>query len=165
MSNPSADLLRRLDAVEVRLGAHAVREFPQDARTAPDPPTGERWEAGQVWAHLAEFIPYWLGEAATVIEKGASEPVAFGRTKSDPGRIAAIERDRRTERGALWTRIASSLVSLRAFLDGLDDRAWSARGLHPTRGEIDLSRIVDEFLVGHLEQHADQLDGLGATGS
>jgi hypothetical protein len=165
MSDPSADFLRRLDAAEERLRAHAGREFPQDARTAPDPPTGERWEAGQVWAHLAEFIPYWLGEATMVIEKGVSEPVVFGRTKSDPGRIAAIERDRRTDRAALWNRIAVDLVSLRAFLVGLDDRAWSARGLHPSRGEMDLARIVDEFLVGHLEQHAEQLDGLAATRS
>jgi hypothetical protein len=160
MNGPAAGFLRRLDAVEERLRNHAAIDFPPDARTAPDPPTGERWEAGQVWAHLAEFIPYWLGEAALVIEHGAADPVAFGRTKSDPARIAAIERDRHGDMATLSNRIARDVSGLRAFILGLDDSAWSAVGRHPTLGEMDVGCIVDEFLVGHLEQHADQLDGL-----
>ncbi|HSP10658.1 MAG TPA: hypothetical protein VLU92_13820 [Candidatus Dormibacteraeota bacterium] len=160
MSSPADDLVRRLDRVEDRWRHHAARDFPQDALTAPDPPTGERWESGQVWAHVAEFIPYWLGETALVIENHADEPAPFGRTKSDPGRIAAIERDRSTDQSRLWRRIARDIGALRTFLGGLDDSAWRARGLHPTLGEMDLAQIVDEFLVGHLEQHATQLDQL-----
>ena len=160
MSSPAADFTRRLDRVEESLGEHAARAFPHDALTAPDPPTGERWEAGQVWAHLAEFIPYWLGEAVLVIESGGDEPVPFGRTKSDPDRIAAIERDRSTDQSRLWHRTARDITTLRAFLTDIDDSAWKARGLHPTLGEMDLAHIVDEFLVGHLEQHATQLDQL-----
>jgi len=155
-----ADFVQRLDAVEVRLGALAARRAPEGALTSPDPPTGERWEAGQVWAHLAEFIPYWLGETATVIERGMTEPVPFGRTKSDPGRVAAIEHDRRSNRLALWNRVAGDIARLRAFLLGLDAGAWQARGRHSTLGEMDLAMIVDEFLVGHLDQHAAQLAGL-----
>ncbi len=161
MSRIGVAFAQRLDAVEARLRAHAQREFPVDALTSPDPPTGERWEAGQVWAHVAEFIPYWLGETALVIE-GREQPQPFGRTKSDPGRIAAIERDRRTDRMRLWHRTERDIASLRAFLTGLDDAAWETGGLHPTLGEMDLSEIVDEFLVGHLEQHARQLDQLSA---
>ena len=160
MSSPGDDFTRRLDLVEERLREHAARDFRHDALTAPDPPTGERWEAGQVWAHVAEFIPYWLGEAAQVIESGGDEPAPFGRTKSDPGRIAAIERDRSTDQSRLWHRAARDIVTLREFLTGLDDSAWSSRGLHSTLGEMDLAQIVDEFLVGHLEQHATQLDQL-----
>jgi hypothetical protein len=152
--------LVRLDAVEGRLGTHAKRDFPAGALTAPDPPTGERWEAGQVWAHIAEFIPYWLGEAGDVVKHAGDEPVAFGRTKSDPVRIAAIESDRSTDRAALWIRIAAGIAALRAFLGVAADGAWKARGRHPTLGDMDLAKIVDEFLVGHLEQHADQLDAL-----
>jgi hypothetical protein len=162
MSSPAEDFTRRLDSVEERLRDHAARDFPDDALTAPDPPTGERWEAGQVWAHVAEFIPYWLGEAALVIESGRTEPVPFGRTKSDPGRIAAIERDRSTDQSRLWHRAARDIGTLRTFLTGVDASAWSARGLHPTLGEMDLAQIVDEFLVGHLEQHANQLDQLSS---
>jgi hypothetical protein len=158
--NPtSAAFIARLDAVAGRLGAHADADLPAGALTPPDPPTGERWEAGQVWAHLAEFVPYWVGEAATVIA-GGGPPVPFGRTKSDPGRLAAIDRDRRTERRALWDRTRGDIVSLHAFLEGLPDTAWASHGVHPTLGDMELAAIVDEFLVGHLEQHADQLDVL-----
>jgi hypothetical protein len=160
MSAPAVGFTERLDRVEERLREHAARAFPHDVRTAADPPTGERWEAGQVWAHVAEFIPYWLGEAALVVESGGGAPVPFGRTKSDPGRLAAIERDRSTDQGRLWSRAERDIGSLRDFLSGLDDTAWSAAGVHPTLGEMDLPRIVDEFLVGHLEQHANQLDEL-----
>src|SRR3984893_13850500 len=97
-----AAVLRRLDAVRERLGALATRDAPHGALTAPDPPTGERWEAGQVWAHLAEFIPYWMGEATQVIADGLGAPAPFGRTKADAGRLAAIERDRARDRALLW---------------------------------------------------------------
>lgn len=152
----------RLDDVEERLRVHAVRSFSPGVLTAPDPPTGERWEAGQVWAHVAEFIPYWLGEARLLIEQGGDQPVPFGRTKSDPGRLAAIERDRSTDQRRLWDRAARDITNLRAFLGGLDASAWRARGRHPTLGEMDLAQMMDEFLVGHLEQHATQLDQLRA---
>ncbi|MEO8898464.1 MAG: hypothetical protein ABI352_07845 [Candidatus Dormibacter sp.] len=163
MTDPGADFLRRLDAVEARLQAQAGTEMAPDALTAPDPPTGERWEAGQVWAHVAEFVPYWQGEAEQVVEHGRREPVAFGRTKSDPARLAAIERDRDRDPRLLWNRIAGDIAGLRAFLRGLETPAWTGRGLHPSLGEMDLRGLVDEFLVGHLEQHADQLDGLVTT--
>ncbi len=160
MSSEAPALSQRLDGVEERLRTHAEREFPANALTAPDPPTGERWEAGQVWAHVAEFIPYWLGEVTLVVERGMDEPTPFGRTKSDPGRIAAIQRDRTTDQARLWRRTAGDIASLRSFLSGLDGTAWRARGVHPTLGEMTLERIIDEFLVGHLEQHAAQLDQL-----
>ena len=53
-------LLARLAAVERRLADLAARETPADALTDPDDATGERWEAGQAWAQLAEFPGYWL---------------------------------------------------------------------------------------------------------
>ena len=161
MNDRSARWVGRLDAVGMRLAGLAEADVPPGALTDPDPPTGERWEAGQVWAHVAEFIPYWLGEATRLIEHGHGGPApGFGRTKSDPARIAAIERDRSRDRRLLWERIAAEIASLRSFLAGLDESAWASRGAHPTLGEMDLDRFVDEFLVGHLEQHAGQLDAL-----
>lgn len=157
------DFLRRLDLVEARLQRYAGVEMAPGGLTAPDLPSGERWDAGQVWAHLAEFIPYWVREAGSVAAHGDEEAVAFGRTKADPARIAAIERDRDRDRRLLWNRVAGDIAGLRIFLTGLEPAAWEARGVHPSLGEMDLGRIVDEFLVGHLEQHASQLDGLAAT--
>jgi hypothetical protein len=156
--------LQRLDAVERRLATHAQRDatIAQGRHTDPDPPTGETWQWGQVWAHLAEFLPYWLAEARQVIDRYRGEPVAFGRVKSDPERVAAIARDRNAEVQALWTRTEDGIAAVRAFLRGLPDGAWLATGVHQTLGVMSLAHIVDEFMVGHLEQHAAQLDGLAA---
>lgn len=154
------DLLQRLDSAEARLAGHAMSAVGAGARTGPDPGSGERWDVGQVWAHLAEFIPYWIEQAQGVIDGYTEQPVPFGRTKSDQGRLAAIERDRNQPIAVLWSDTHSDLAALRAFIEGLDDHAWSARGVHPTRGVMPLEGIVDEFLVGHLEEHADQLDEL-----
>jgi DinB family protein len=152
-------LLQRLTDVEGRLVAHAAAPLPSGL-TDPEPGAGERWEAGQVWAHLAEFVPYWHAQIQHVIAALDDEPVPFGRIKTDPGRIAAIERDRRTAPDELLRRVQAGIAQLRATLEALPPEAWSARGLHPTAGELPLARILERFEIGHLEEHADQLDGL-----
>jgi hypothetical protein len=162
MTPRAAAFWERLGSVESRLIAHAPRDIPTNTLTTADPATGEQWEAGQVWAHVVEFVPYWLGEVRHVVDQGGSDPVPFGRTKSDPERIAAIERDRGTDRSALWSQCSAASLALRIFLLTLPESAWRARGRHPTLGDMDLATIIDEFLVGHLEQHADQLDELAA---
>jgi hypothetical protein len=153
------DFLARLDAVEQRLAQHAQRGR-AGGLTDADPGTGEQWEWGQVWAHLAEFIPYWIAQARIVVDGYSGEPVPFGRVKSNPERVAAIERDRSTDVAALWQRTSRDIGDLRTFLRDLPDAAWEARGVHQTLGVMTMAHIVDEFMVGHLEQHAAQLDGL-----
>ncbi|MGH7748218.1 MAG: hypothetical protein ACREQ5_26195 [Candidatus Dormibacteria bacterium] len=159
------DLLQRLDAAEARLAARSTTSIAESARTAADAKSGEQWEAGQVWAHLAEFIPFWIDQTQLVIDRYTDEPVAFGRVSTDPGRLGAIERDRTQPISVLWIATHSDLETLRLFIEELDERSWSARGLHPTRGVMDVQRILDEFLVGHLEEHAEQLDSLAHAGA
>ena len=158
-------LLRRLDAVERRLDALAAREGRLAGLTAADPSSGEQWEAGQVWAHLAEFVGYWLVQARAVIDARSAEPVPFGRVKSNPERIAAIERDRATAVATLSGRVKEHIAQARQFLQECEPRDWDARGLHQAQGVMTLERILDEFVVSHLEQHADQLDGLAKDGA
>ena len=93
-------LLARMADVERRLAEHAERPLPPGL-TEPDADTEERWEAGQVWAHLAEFPGYWLAQAQRVVALPTNEPVPFGRVKTDADRIDAIERDRHTDPAAL----------------------------------------------------------------
>jgi len=156
------ELLARLDAVETRLDRLVATPTP--GLTEPDDGTGERWEAGQVWAHIAEFVPYWLGELQRVVAggraPGVADPVPYGRTKTDPVRMEAIERDRREDPRALLGRATDGIARVRAFTRALPMEGWSAVGLHPTRGEVPVERIVDASLVEHLEEHADQLEGL-----
>jgi len=159
---PTEEFLARLDVVELRLAVHAGSGAtrPAGRLTDADPGTGEQWEWGQVWAHLAEFVPYWVEQARIVIGGYDGEPVPFGRVKSDPERVAAIERDRGAAVDELWQRLQAHIADLRMFLRHLPDDAWAARGAHQSLGVMTLPHIVDEFLVGHLEQHATQLDGL-----
>jgi hypothetical protein len=156
MRSKLASYLTRLDLVLDRLAKDATQSL--SGRTAPDATTGERWEAGQVWAHLAEFGSYWLGELEQVVAGGTG--VVFGRTKADAQRIAAIEAHRHRPQGEQFTVVQTDVRRLGAYLTQLDDRALQSAGLHPTLGEMDVWAILEEFLVGHYEQHADQLDSL-----
>jgi threonine dehydratase len=159
MSIATASEQERLERVRRRLADHAARPQP-GGLTDPDPGAVERWEAGQVWAHLAEFPAYWLRELQQVVDATTPPPVPFGRTKADAERIAAIERERRTDPAELLRRVNADLDSVTNALSGLPHDAWQRRGLHPTRGEMTVHDIVEHFIVGHLEEHADQLDGL-----
>ena len=160
MTAAAEELLRRVDAVTERLAIHASSPA-ASGLTDPDQPSGERWEWGQIWAHMAEFPGYWMRQIRQVLATPADEPQPpFGRVKTNPDRIAAIEAERMTAHADLWERLAWDLSDLRAFIQGLSAEDWSRTVTHPTRGVMDLPRAFDEFLVGHLEEHADQLDGL-----
>ncbi|HET6819899.1 MAG TPA: threonine/serine dehydratase [Candidatus Limnocylindria bacterium] len=152
--------LERLERVRRRLADHAARPLPSGL-TDPDPGASERWEAGQVWAHLAEFPAFWLDQIRHVLAQGpAAEPVPFGRTKTDAGRIGAIERERRTDPAELLRRVSADIDEVSATLSALPADAWRRLGLHPTRGEMPVREIAERFILDHLEEHADQLDGL-----
>ena len=156
--------LARLDAVEARLAAAAATEPHPGALTGADPDSGERWDRGQVWAHLAEFIPYWIVQAGPVLGgQGSGAPVPFGRTKGDPERVGTIERDRREPVSVLWASTLADITKLRAFLGSIEPDRWAMRGLHPTLGVMTVDELVERFLVGHLEEHADQLEGISGS--
>lgn len=152
-------LLARLADAERRLAEHAAAPLPVGL-SDPDPGAEERWEAGQIWAHLAEFPAYWLSQAQRVIAQPTHSPVPFGRVKTDAGRLEAIERDRHTDPGALLERVRASLAEVSDAVRSWDDETWQLRGAHPARGEMPVERIIETFIVDHLEEHADQLDGL-----
>ncbi len=161
MSADVPSLVARLKRVARRLEAHAA--YPAHAGlTDPDPGGTERWEAGQVWAHLAEFPEYWLDQARGVIAAPEGEPRPFGRTTTDSGRLAAIEGERRTAPIALFERARSGIDVATEVLEALPPSAWERVGTHPTLGPMSADQILERFLVAHLEEHADQLDLLAA---
>jgi hypothetical protein len=144
----------RLLAAAGRIRASAV-VLPDDALTDPDPDSGERWDRGQVLAHVAEMLPYWAQQAELI---ASGRQVEFGRVKGDQDRIGAIERDRREDPQRLLARVDEGVAVVLALLDRLDDRALAATGRHQTLGEMTVAEIIDRFAVAHLEEHADQLD-------
>ena len=156
------ELLARMDVAERRLAVFA--ENPPPGLTDPDPATGEQWDAGQAWAHVAEFVPYWQGEIEHVLAGSArgEDPVPFGRTSADPGRVGAIESGRHEPPPEQMSRLSGALTLLRSYLATLTDAEWSARGVHSRLGEMTVGRIIERFIVAHLEEHAEQLEKLAA---
>jgi hypothetical protein len=152
--------LDRLDDGEARLVALATRPFPAGL-TDPDAGGEERWDAAQVWAHLAEFPAYWVGEARKILATSADgPPPPFGRTATDAGRIAAIERDRFLLPDELWQRVHSGIGTARAYATGLSPDEWQRLGEHPRRGPVPVGFVLDQFVAGHLGEHATQLEKL-----
>ena len=138
---------------------HASGPVPQGL-TDPDPDTGDRWSAGQVWGHLAEFVPYWLGVVSVILAEGSVDPVPFGRSGSDPQRMAGIERGMHEPPARLMAEIREGIAELWKLLKAIDRSGWSARGKHPAMGVMEAERIIEQFEVGHLEAHTRQLDFL-----
>ena len=153
------DFISRLSDVEKRLDALAAAQTPSGV-TEPDPGGTERWEAGQVWAHMAEFVPYWHREVEGVIGGYDGDPVPFGRTKEDPGRISGIEMGRHEAVRQLRARVHNGIEELKLFLAARTSPEWNAVGHHAIRGDMDVEAIVGRFVVSHLEEHADQLDSI-----
>jgi hypothetical protein len=154
-----AELMGRLDAAARTLSELAERETPSGL-TEPDPGADERWEAGQVWSHIDEFIPYWHRQIESVVGAYDGTPVPFGRTKADLDRLAGIELGRTEPIENLAARASESVESAKRYLDGLLPAQWSAVGLHPVRGEMTVESMATVFLANHLEEHVEQLDGL-----
>jgi hypothetical protein len=149
----------RLDHVSCRLHAHAtLHRF--DGWTRPDPGGDERWDAGQIWAHLAELGRYWLDQLDLVIDHRGPGPVAFGRTKADPARVGAIEGGRDRDRTVQYDAVCRAIDGLRSRLLELTADDWTRVGHHETLGALTIADQLRHFHVGHYEEHADQLDEL-----
>jgi histidinol-phosphate aminotransferase len=151
-------VVERCDVADRRLVAH--RDAVHIGLTEPDPGGTERWDADQVWAHLAEIGDYWRRELDRVVAAAQPEPVPFGRVKTDPARIAAIEAGRHRSVVANVEDARRSLSALRAYIAGLSEADWSRVGRHQTLGDLTIERQLEEFHIGHVEQHLAQLDGL-----
>lgn len=157
MDERSSRYLARVDAVEQRLSSLAG---PVAGLSPEDASTGERWEAGQVWGHITEFVPYWVEQLEEVVDDYRGEPVPFGRISTDPDRLAAIELGKRMDFTTHLSWLGVHLADLRGFLTALGESAWSAKGLHSRLGAMNLEQMIERFLLGHLEEHADQLEGM-----
>lgn len=150
----------RLEAVEARLAALAawpVPSMPTDADAGGE----ERWDARRVWAHIGEFGDYWIDQLSGVLTSDEETP-SFGRVKSDPARVAAIETGKSEPVDEHLARARAAMARVRALLSLLDAKTWKRQGRHPTLGLMDVERQLDEFLIGHWEQHAAQLETLYA---
>jgi hypothetical protein len=119
------------------------------------------WGPPETLAHVAEIVPYWMGEIERVID--GPEPAPFGRVPSNEVRIALIGRDRTVPLRELHARIDSSLDRVARRLAELGPDELSRRGLHPTLGEMTVDTMARRLLANHLEEHVVQLEGILAA--
>ncbi|HEX7948750.1 MAG TPA: hypothetical protein VF494_00260 [Candidatus Limnocylindrales bacterium] len=146
---------QRLD--RLRSGIDAGAPWPLADRFDHDPEAS--WGPMELLAHIAEMLPYWLGEIERILA-APSGPVPFGRVGSDPVRIALIGRDRTLPTAELYVRIDSWLERWAHRLATLTPNQRSKVGLHPSLGEMTVAAIVERMIVSHLGEHADQLEAI-----
>jgi hypothetical protein len=117
------------------------------------------WGPREVLAHVAEMLPYWLGELERVVD-GSPEPVPFGRLQADTLRIGLIERDRELPLAVLFARIDAGFRAWAERLPTLTPGQRAKRGLHPRLGEVPAARILEHHVLEHSEEHIAQLEGI-----
>jgi len=119
------------------------------------------WGPREVLAHVAEVLPFWLGELERVLDGTAGgPPVPFGRTADDPMRIGALARDRTLPIRVLFARIDGGLRDWADRLGSLTDDARDRIGVHPTLGVMPATEILERFVLGHTEGHVAQLESI-----
>ncbi len=155
------DLADRLEAgveamVELGPALAAGEPWPLAGVVGPGPESS--WGPREVLAHVAEMLPYWLGEIELILDAGAgSEPTPFGRLETDDLRIAIITRDRGYPGRELLGRVEVEARRAARRFRVLGDADAASLGRHVTRGELSVREIAERFIVGHLEGHITQL--------
>jgi hypothetical protein len=156
------DTTRRLAAsrsayAELRAPIEAGEPWPLATAFGTEPEAD--WGPREVLTHVAEMLPFWLGELERLQAGDGSAPVPFGRTADDALRIGTIGRDRTLPLRELFGRIDSGIGRWADRLTELagDPGADSRPGLHPRLGELSAAQLADRFVVSHLEDHVAQL--------
>ena len=153
-TDPSSRLrASRAAFVALRSPVEAGDPWPLAAAFGVEPEAS--WGPGEVLAHTAEMLPFWLGEFERVVAAGrGGGPTAFGRTADNALRIGVLERDRTLPLRELFDRID---VGIDRWLRRL---AELAPGRHSTLGDMTADQLRDRFVVGHLEEHVAQLEAI-----
>ncbi len=163
------DLANRIDAgleAFLELGPKLAAGEPWgiDGVVAPGPESS--WGPREVLAHVAEMLPFWLGEIELILDAGGgAEPLRFGRLEADDIRVAIITRDRMFPARELLSRVESEGRRVSRRFRALSDADAATVGRHVTRGDLTVRDIAERLIVSHLEGHVTQLrESVGAAG-
>ena len=154
------DLARRLrDAGSALLGLRgslvAGEPWPLSEQWGTEPEAD--WGPRELLAHVNEMLPYWTEQLEMVLAGDPAAAVQFGRVATDEARLGRIGADREQPVGRLLDEVDVGLVLAGAFVAGLSATDAERLGLHSSRGELTVGASVERFLVGHLEDHVEQL--------
>jgi hypothetical protein len=120
------------------------------------------WGPREVLAHVAEMLPYWLGEYERVVEaaRAAGDGAPFGRVASDALRIGVLERDRTLPLRELLARIDAGIGRWEDRLAARERPDDAAVGVHSTLGEMTAGELRERFVIGHVVEHLEQLEAI-----
>ncbi|HEY2597058.1 MAG TPA: DinB family protein [Candidatus Dormibacteraeota bacterium] len=125
-----------------------------------DSATGEAWHRGNVLGHMSEMLDYWTGQVQGAVAGSGrmgrdEEGTALRRQGIDHGNAASEVELRK----AIDQKIGRVLVLLAAMSP--DDLELTV-DFHNRDGnrEARVGELVQNLIVGHLEEHIHQLAGL-----
>jgi hypothetical protein len=120
------------------------------------------WGPRETLAHVAEILPFWLGEIERILA-GQAEPVPFGRVATNELRIGVIERDRSLPLRELYGRLEADSARLARRLRELSPAEAEWTGIHAKLGVMTIRQAAERFVGGHLEEHAAQIAAILAA--
>ena len=155
------ELADRLDAAAeamVDLGPELAAGEPWSMAEQVGPGPESSWGPREVLAHMAEMLPFWMGEIELILDAASGgEPQGFGRLEDDPLRVAIISRDRGFPARELLGRVEAETKRVARRLRAFGEEDAAAVGRHVTRGDLTVREIAERLIVGHLEGHVTQL--------
>ncbi|CAH0226293.1 hypothetical protein SRABI96_02541 [Peribacillus sp. Bi96] len=120
-------------------------------------PTEDEWSIMQILSHLAEAIPYWLGEVETVVATPGSK---WGRGLQDPARLAAVTDTEQLSVDDVFRQVEELKYKVESVLGELDEETLSKESPHRNFakfGNKPVSYIVDHFIDEHVSGHYGQI--------
>ncbi|MFE4703770.1 DinB family protein [Peribacillus simplex] len=120
-------------------------------------PADDEWSIMQILSHLAEAIPYWLGEVENVIAMPGAE---WGRGLQDPARLAAVTDTDKIAVDDVMKQVEDLKYKVESSLGNLDEETLSKESPHRNFakfGNKPVSYIVDHFIDEHVSGHYDQI--------
>ena len=153
MATSGDERARRLEAAVEPLLRRAEGLGPELLYRAP---SGGEWSVMKVLAHVAEVLPYWARRAREVAAREQDDR-PFGRTADDPDRVAAVEQHAHDPLDAVMPRLHAGLAEATTTLRAIPREGWARTAHHARRGEMTVEQIVDQFLIAHVEEHAEQV--------
>jgi hypothetical protein len=126
----------------------------------PDEKTGERWDRANALGHVAEMLPFWTSQMRGIIgggtEVGRGEAGQLRRRAGiDSGRVASEE--------DLRGSVAAGVEGLLLLLDEMREEDLDRHAHYRSQSgesDVELRQLLDTLLVGHLEEHVQQLESL-----
>lgn len=153
MSIRGADWAARLEAAGAALLAE-VENLPEAVCTWK--PADDVWSVMEILGHVAEFIPFWLGQTLQIIRQPEQ---AWGRTHADTARLEAVKSAPSRTLAGLCDEIRAGVTAAAATLRGITDAGFGveAESLNPRWGRKPAAFVVDDLLAAHVEKHLCQI--------